>query len=422
MKKNKARTLLVLGAQWGDEGKGKIVDFLSSYFDYSVRFQGGPNAGHTVVFDRKKIVLHTIPSGILRENCCAVISNGVLVDPDILEKELEDLRRHGFDFRGRLFISHLCHIILPFHKIIDELIDRRNKIGTTKMGVGPAVEFKVLRYGIRIKDLTGSMLKEKIDSVVEMASYIIRSLDDNKYSEQINSSGYKSEIYDKLMRFAEMVHPFICDTRKLLKTAILEGKKVILEGAQGILLDLDFGTYPYVTSTNTSPGGAIAGTGLSPCDIDVILGVSKAYATRVGGGPFPSELNEEEARILRDLGGEYGSTTGRPRRVGWLDIPLLRFAKDIGGFDFMALTKIDTLKKLGKAKYVKSYITPDGTDIYDIDTSLELGKVNPVFEEVSPDQIKTILERELNVKIVISSYGPERDSIHTDEEFLALFY
>ncbi len=246
----KIQVLLVLGAQWGDEGKGKIVDFLSKYFDYAVRFQGGPNAGHTVVFDGKKIVLHTIPSGILRENCCAVMSNGVLIDIDVLEKEFKSLKDLGVDFKGRLFISNLCHIILPLHKKLDALLDTRQKIGTTKMGIGPAVEFKVARHGIRIKDLFSQEIKSLLKENIEYAQKLIKSFNYTDYENDINFE----ELYSKLMKFAEKIHDFVTDTQKLLRKKIEEGKKILLEGAQGILLDIDFGTYPFVTSTNTSPG------------------------------------------------------------------------------------------------------------------------------------------------------------------------
>jgi adenylosuccinate synthase len=420
MKKNeKIQTLLVIGAQWGDEGKGKIVDYLSKYFDYSVRFQGGPNAGHTVVVGEKKIVLHTIPSGIFRENCCAVISNGVIIDPDILEKEIQELRRNNVELEKRLFISNLCHLILPFHKKIDELSDRNRKIGTTKMGVGPAVEFKVARRGIRIKDIFSQNIKALIKDVVDYSLKIIHLYEKNftdSYTEKIPST---EEIYEKLMRFGEKIESFVTDTQKLLRTEIDRGKKVILEGAQGIMLDIDFGTYPFVTSTNSSPGGAISGTGLSPKDIDAILGVVKSYSTRVGMGPFPSEIKDEEkSEMIRKLGGEYGSTTGRPRRIGWLDIPLLKYSKKIGCFDFIALTKSDILKTIKESFYVKKYITSNG-EIDEFDSSLNPEDIKEVaLEKVEPDKIKNLLENELNIKVVISSYGPERNQIDISEEIL----
>ncbi len=413
----KIQVLLVLGAQWGDEGKGKIVDFLSKYFDYAVRFQGGPNAGHTVVFDDKKIVLHTIPSGILRENCCAVMSNGVLVDIDVLEKEFKSLKDLGVDFKGRLFISNLCHIILPIHKKLDALLDTNKKIGTTKMGIGPAVEFKVARHGIRIKDIFSQEIKSLLKENIEYAQKLIKSFNYTDYDSDINLE----EIYSKLMKFAEKIHDFVTDTQKLLRKKIEEGKKILLEGAQGILLDIDFGTYPFVTSTNTSPGGSICGTGINPKSIDAILGVVKAYTTRVGGGPFPSEIKDEnEAQTLRELGGEYGSTTGRPRRVGWLDIPLLKYSKNIAYFDFLALTKTDVLEKLGKSFYIEKYLHKD-IKIDEPDTTIDISQVVPILCEVKrASEIKNIIENELGLKVVINSFGPDRSKIEIDENFLSL--
>ncbi len=409
----KAQVLLILGSQWGDEGKGKVVDCLSAYFDIAVRFQGGPNAGHTVVFDGKKIVLHTIPTGILRENCSAVISNGVFVDPDVLKKELETLKTCGIDYKGRLFISYLSHIILPFHKILDEIIDKKGEIGTTKMGVGPAVDFKVLRKGIRIKDIFSSDLKIKIKERLEYVKSAIGKDSDINLDEE--------QIYDKLARFGDFVKDYLVDTQLLLKKAISDGKKILLEGAQGILLDLDFGTYPFVTSTNTTPGGAICGTGLSPRDIDVILGVTKAYATRVGGGPFPSEIKDQSiSSKLRELGGEYGATTGRPRRVGWIDLPLLKYSKNIGAIDFIALTKVDVLEKFGKSFYVQKY-TIDGKELMEFDSSCDLYKVNPILKEIQPIKIKDLIQEELQTEVVILSYGSDRSDVKIDEKFLSLF-
>ena len=420
------KTLLVLGAQWGDEGKGKVVDYLSQFFDVVVRFQGGPNAGHTVVFEGKKIVLHTIPSGILRKNCIALISNGVFVDPEVLKREFETLRANSVDFDGRFFISPLCHIILPFHRELDGLFDslrKRGAIGTTKMGVGPAVEFKVGRRGIRIKDIFSDELRSKIEESVEFARFIF------------SSTGHKSKefffpstdhIYSELMKFGEIIEKYVSDTQIILMSALSQNKKVLLEGAQGILLDIDFGTYPYVTSTNTSPGGALVGTGMSPKEISYILGVVKSYSTRVGEGPFPSEIkNKEDSELLRNIGGEFGSTTGRPRRVGWLDIPLLKYAKRLGGFDSIALMKIDTLVKLGKSFVVEKYVSENNEEIDDINSmNIDIvlsGKAKPIIREIPPGRIKDFIEDKLNIRVVIESYGPAREEIRVDENFISLF-
>ena len=426
----KPRTLLVLGAQWGDEGKGKVVDYLSQFFDVVVRFQGGPNAGHTVVFEGKKIVLHTIPSGILRENCIALISNGVFVDPEVLKKEFETLRRNSVDFEGRFFISPLCHIILPFHRELDGFFDSMRKggaIGTTKMGVGPAVEFKVGRRGIRIKDIFSGELRSKIEESFEHAKYLLSSAGSKDEYNNIFSPTVIESIYSKLMRFGEIIEKYVSDTQLILKSALSQNKKILFEGAQGILLDIDFGTYPYVTSTNTSPGGALSGTGLSPKDITHILGVVKAYSTRVGEGPFPSEIrNEEEAELLRDVGGEFGATTGRPRRVGWLDIPLLKYAKRLGGFDFISLMKTDTLMKLGKSFVVEKYMGENNEEIDDINfmniDNVLSGKAKPVLREIPPERIKDFIEDKLNIRVVIRSYGPAREEIEVDENFISFFF
>ncbi|MCX7734639.1 MAG: adenylosuccinate synthase [bacterium] len=410
----KKKVVLVLGAQWGDEGKGKIVDVLSRFFDYSVRFQGGPNAGHTVVFDGRKVVLHTIPSGILQPNCSAVISNGVLVDPDVFRRELETLEKSGVDFRGRIFISPLCHIILDFHKLLDSIIDKRSNIGTTKMGIGPSVEFKVMRKGIRIKDIFSNSLRDKLKDVLDYAKTLCKALDDISDFEHYFDI---NRVEKKLNEFGEVIHDFVCETDILLKRSINEGKRILLEGAQGILLDIDFGSYPFVTSTNTTPGGALTGTGLGPKDIDLILGVSKVYTTRVGGGFFPSEINDPElSQKLREIGQEYGATTGRPRRVGWLDFPMLRYAIRVGSIDLLALTKIDTLEKFGRSLYVEEYLI-DGKKFTEFSPLIDVQNIKTVLKEFRTSDIKNIVEDLTGVKTVIRSYGPERENIKFDEEF-----
>lgn len=413
----KGKVLLVLGAQWGDEGKGKIVDALSCFFDYAVRFQGGPNAGHTVVFDGKKVVLHTIPSGILRQNCSAVISNGVLIDPDVFLKELEDIKSVGIDFQGRISISPLCHLILDFHKLLDSIIDKRSNIGTTKMGVGPSVEFKVMRKGIRIKDIFSPKFRDKLKDSIDFAKSIASS-----FESDIDENYFDlDKVERKLTEFAKKIENLLCETDKLLKKEIYSGKNAILEGAQGILLDIDFGTYPFVTSTNTTPGGALIGTGLGPKDIDFVLGVSKSYTTRVGSGIFPSEIKDPElSQKLREIGNEYGATTGRPRRVGWLDIPLLKYSTRIGSVNFLAITKIDTLRKLGKSLLVEKYKLDD-VFVDEFSYMLDPEKIEPVFREINISDIEKVVKDLLGIDIVIKSYGPERENIYIDESFLSLF-
>lgn len=418
-RRRKGKVLLVLGVQWGDEGKGKIVDALSCFFEYVVRFQGGPNAGHTVVVNGKKFVLHTIPSGILRENCSAVISNGVLIDPDVFQKELSELERSGIDFRKRIFISPLCHIILDFHKLLDGLIDKKANIGTTRMGIGPSVEFKVIRKGIRIKDIFSKELRYKLEDALEYAKIVCKTIDEKS----VDDSYFELDrVKEKLIRFGQLIEDSVCETDVLLKNAIYQGKNVLLEGAQGILLDVDFGSYPFVTSTNTTPGGALIGTGLGPKDIDFILGVSKAYTTRVGSGFFPSEIKEPElSQRLRELGGEYGSTTGRPRRVGWLDIPLLKYATRIGAVDFLAITKIDILELLGKYMLVEKYKVAN-KEYHEFYPTIDTENIQTVLREFKIHEIKNIVEDLTGVKNVIISYGPERESIKFEEEFLECIF
>lgn len=413
--KKKGKVLLVLGAQWGDEGKGKIVDALSKFFDYSVRFQGGPNAGHTVIFNGKKVIFHTIPSGILQENCSAVVSNGVLIDVDVFRNEIESIKRLGLKFDGRLFISPLCHLILEFHKALDSAIDKRSNIGTTKMGIGPSVEFKVLRKGIRIKDIFSKSLRDKLKDILDYAKCIYSSLGESLSDDQ-NYFDYL-RVEEKLLRFGEFIENFLAETDLLLKREIYNGKNVLLEGAQGILLDLDFGSYPFVTSTNTTPGGALVGTGLGPKDIDMVLGVSKSYTTRVGSGYFPSEIKDAKlSQMLREIGHEYGATTGRPRRVGWLDIPILKYSIRIGSIDCVAITKIDTLEKFGKAFLVEKYKVND--KIYEeFSPTIDVENIQTVLREFKISDIKKIFEDMTGVKNVIRSYGPDRENIEFDESF-----
>lgn len=409
----KIETLVVLGAQWGDEGKGKIVDFLSRYFDFVVRFQGGPNAGHTVRFKNRKIAFHTIPSGIL--NCKAVIGNGVLIDPDVLMKEIKELEELGVSMRERLMISEFAHIIMPYHRRRDGALEnvRSVKIGTTKMGVGPAVEDKVARRGIRLCDIMLPGFKTKLRQILEEQEAIFRDKQDTE------------KLYSSLMSFAEKIEGLVINVQKLLRDARDNGKKILLEGAQGVMLDVEFGTYPYVTSTYTTQGAAILGTGLYAKDIDCVLGISKAYTTRVGKGPFPTELEGEEGKILRELGEEYGATTGRPRRTGWLDLVALKYAKIIGGFDCLAITKVDVITRLGKIKVCRKYLL-NGEEISNFPL-LRLSECKPVLEELRcwrgddrelAEFIK-LVEDTVGTKIVIISTGPGRDNVRfIGEEFL----
>ena len=413
---NKIKVLIILGAQWGDEGKGKIVDSLSEYFDISVRFQGGPNAGHTVrISDDKKIVLHTIPSGVLRERCQAVIANGVIIDPDVLLKEIEDIEKIGVRCEGKLFISHLAHLIMPYHRDRDaQLEQKRNlRIGTTKMGVGPAIEDKVARRGIRICDIASEDFRERLKNILDEQKILYSNCD------------YKLEqIYKDLKIFAEKIEKYITDTAEFLREAKKAGRTIILEGAQGVMLDNDFGTYPYVTSSNTSQGSALSGTGLYAKDIDAVLGVTKCYATRVGEGPFPTEIKTELSEVIRNIGGEFGATTGRPRRVGWLDISALKYSSDVSGIDFFSLTKIDVIKKLkSKIKTIKvgrGYIM-DGKFIKHFPNT-KIERCEPIYEEIEINEDLTeslckIIEEETGRKVVVISEHPGRENTYFRENF-----
>ncbi len=314
--------VIVLGAQWGDEGKGKVVDLFSDRFDIVARYQGGHNAGHTVYIGEQKYVLKLIPSGILRPNIQAVIGNGVVVDPLALLEEMQTLERLGVQVRGNLFVSDRAHLIFPFHRLVEKMSEARENripIGTTSRGIGPCYEDKIGRRGIRIADLLDrDGFRLLYDTLAEDKRILAGTF-------RIDDPIDYTQIRDQYDEFAERIRPMVCDTAKLLNTAIAAGKRVLFEGAQGTMLDIDHGTYPFVTSSSAAAGGACTGTGVPPTKIDGIVGVSKAYITRVGSGPFPSESLDESAERIRKAGNEYGAVTGRPRRCGWFDGPLLRY-------------------------------------------------------------------------------------------------
>lgn len=343
---------VVIGAQWGDEGKGKIVDLLSSQVDIVARYQGGANAGHTVVIEGEKYILHLIPSGILHENTICVIGNGVVVDPRALLQEIEFLESKGIRVQGRLLISHRAHLIMPYHKLLDQIKENRdadNKIGTTGRGIGPAYVDKYNRMGIRIVDLLDrETLKIKLRRNIEEKNQLLQKI----YHEQTLNV---EQIINEYLEFDKKIDPYIKDVSTFLNEAIKQGKKILLEGAQGTLLDIDFGTYPYVTSSSPVSGGACIGVGIGPTKIDRVLGVIKAYTTRVGMGPFPTEIQDEEGVKLRELGAEYGATTGRPRRCGWFDAVIARYAVQVNGIDSFALTKLDVLDTLDEIKICTAY-------------------------------------------------------------------
>ncbi|MCB1140597.1 MAG: adenylosuccinate synthase [Leptospiraceae bacterium] len=332
---------LVVGAQWGDEGKAKVIDYLSKDTDLIVRYQGGANAGHTVVVDGKKYVFHLIPSGIIYPNTICVIGNGVVLDPDFFLDECDALQKDGFDVIGKTFISSGSHIILPFHKTIDSLIESQlsegQKIGTTKRGIGICYADKMMRTGLRAGDLLDKeVLKSKLKHIIDRKNQTLTKLYD---TDPVSFD----EIYDSLIRFADRVGKIIINTPYYLNNELKKGKHVLLEGAQGTGLDVDFGTYPFVTSSNSTTGGAISGSGISFHYLKNVYGISKAYATRVGEGPFPTEIFGEEAEKMRTLGHEFGATTGRARRCGWFDVEMIKHAIRVNGMTSLVLTKIDIL-------------------------------------------------------------------------------
>lgn len=368
--------LVLVGAQWGDEGKGKITDFLAQQADLVVRYQGGSNAGHTVEVVDEKFMLHLIPSGILYPKTLCVIGNGVVIDLGKLLEELDGLAKRGVN-TDQLRISLRAPVVLPYHKKIDELEDRNKKIGTTKRGIGPAYADKINRVGFRLGDFIkgGESFKEAFKAQVAYKNRIIKEI----YGEQ----GFDAqELYDQVMGQIEALRKYAADTSLLVYTAIKEGKKVLFEGAQGTLLDIDHGTYPYVTSSNPTAGGACIGAGVGPTFIDQVLGVVKAYTTRVGEGPFPTELTCEIGQALREKGAEYGTTTGRPRRCGWLDAVILRYAVRVNGLTSMAITKLDVLDQFDTIKICTAY-RHKGELLYDFPENLSvLEDCEPVYIEM----------------------------------------
>ena len=346
------QSVVVLGAQWGDEGKGKIVDLLTENIGAVVRFQGGHNAGHTLVIGGKKTVLHLIPSGILRKDTLCLIGNGVVLSPAALKKEIAELEATGVDVRSRLKISPATPLIMPYHIALDQAREKAaggKAIGTTGRGIGPAYEDKVARRGIRVADLKyPTELAEKLRSALDYHNFVL-----TKYL-GVDAVDFQ-QTYDEALAFGEYVEPMKTDIAGLLHELRKQGKRVMFEGAQGSLLDIDHGTYPYVTSSNTTIGGALAGTGVGADAIDYVLGIAKAYATRVGGGPFPTELNDETGELIRQKGAEFGATTGRPRRCGWIDIVALKRAVAINGINGLCITKLDILDGMSSLKMCIAY-------------------------------------------------------------------
>ncbi|MDG5767911.1 adenylosuccinate synthase [Balneolales bacterium ANBcel1] len=413
---------VIIGAQWGDEGKGKIVDLLSDQADYVARYQGGANAGHTLNFDGKTHILHLIPSGIFHNNTTCIIGNGVVIDPITLLEEIALVRESGVDIDGRLLVSETAHVILPYHKSLDKVGEHAlggQKIGTTGRGIGPAYVHKLARVGIRIMDLYDpESLRKKMETNLS----------------EINTklSAFKSEpleleeMYQDMISAAEQLEPFVCNTMQRLHKALDAGREILLEGAQGALLDIDHGTYPYVTSSSPTAGGACIGTGIPPTAIDNIMGITKAYCTRVGNGPFPTELLDESGDALREAGREFGSTTGRPRRCGWLDLVALKYAAQINGINELVVTKLDVLDGLETIKACTSYKI-DGKETTEFPLKLkDIDRVEPVYSEYPgwsgstrdaksydelPKEARDYLEavsEYLGIEISIVSTGPGR--------------
>lgn len=414
---------VVVGAQWGDEGKGKIVDHLSKDADYVVRYQGGANAGHTLKFDDKKVVLHLIPSGIFNGDAKCIIGNGVVIDPHALLEEIENVKSMEINLEGRLFISNAAHIILPYHQILDQIKEKHrgdDAIGTTGRGIGPAYVSKVSRVGIRTSDLFHpATLREKVESNLADINEALKYI-------------YKEEpldpkpILENALDAAEKLCPYIHNTSAILHRAIENGEDILLEGAQGSLLDIDHGTYPFVTSSSPTSGGACTGSGIPPTAIKKVMGISKAYCTRVGNGPFPTELNNEFGELLREKGQEFGATTGRPRRCGWIDLVALKYAVRVNGINELALTKMDVLNGFDEIKLCTEYeINGERTDIFSLDLS-EIEAVKPIYKsmpgwkedinrfhsvEKLPEKAKDYLrfvQDYLGVELMILSTGPGR--------------
>jgi len=424
---------IVLGSQWGDEGKGKIVDLLAENCQYVARYQGGANAGHTIRLpDNREFVLHLIPSGIFHSGVKCIIGNGVVIDPVALREEIKMVEEAGVEVKGRLFISYNAHLIMPYHKQIDRASEARlsksgdgKAVGTTGRGIGPAYEDKFARKGIRIVDLLDrKLLGEKLRQNISEKNELLLKFYDSEDICDVEQIIKDYEVFDKEM------DPYITDTSLMLNNAISEGKDVLLEGAQAALLDIDFGTYPYVTSSSPTAGGACTGLGIPPTSIDRVIGVVKAYSTRVGNGPFPTELLDSTGEQLRMSGREYGATTGRPRRCGWLDAVAVRYAVMINGIESIALTKLDVLSNLPEIKICTKYErTTDGKLLENFTTNLQtLASIRPIYESFDgwkkedlagitkrkdlPKKVEKYLaaiEKELGVRLGIISLGAGRN-------------
>ncbi|MEW6070155.1 MAG: adenylosuccinate synthase [Candidatus Thermoplasmatota archaeon] len=370
--------IAIIGAQWGDEGKGKVTDYYAEHADFIVRFQGGTNAGHTVIVGTEKFKFHLLPSGILREDKISIIGDGVVVDPEVLLEEIKRLKARGFKV-DNLRISDKSNVIMPYHKITDELEEvskGKRSLGTTKRGIGPCYADKIARLGVRMSDLLdGKLLADKLDYIIELKQKMISALGGEQRLSKVS-------ILKEYLEYGRKLKQYITDTSQIIAEALGKNKNILLEGAQGTLLDIDHGTYPYTTSSNTVAGNACTGSGIPPTKITKIIGVVKAYTTRVGAGPFPTELKDEIGDRIRDRGAEYGTTTGRPRRCGWLDLVALKYACRINGFTSLAITKIDVLSGLPRLKVCASYKYKDQILDSFPSSATVLEQCLPVYEEL----------------------------------------
>ena len=411
---------VLLGLQWGDEGKGKIVDVLAPKYDVVARFQGGPNAGHTLEFDGIKHVLHQIPSGIFREKTKNIIGNGVVLDPIIFKKEIEGLRKFNLNVKENLFISKKATLIIPTHRLLDQAYEKAkgdNKIGSTLKGIGPSYQDKIGRQGLRVGDILSENFKDKFKKLIDIHFEIL-----NKYQIEFNWNELEVQFNDAInfLRQFQLV-----DSEYLINKEISSGSTILAEGAQGSLLDIDFGSYPFVTSSNTVTAGACTGLGVAPCHIGEVYGIFKAYSTRVGSGPFPTELLDEEGEKLRKEGNEFGSTTGRPRRCGWIDIPSLKYSIMINGVTLLLMMKADVLSIFSTIKVCTQYQLKDGSLTEMLPYELTHDKIVPVYKEMKGwnvnlkgideknlpaelQQYVTFLEQQLGVPVTIISTGPDR--------------
>jgi adenylosuccinate synthase len=426
------KSAVILGAQWGDEGKGKIVDVLSERFSVVARYAGGHNAGHTVIIKGRKFILQLIPCGVLRPECKGVIGNGVVLDPMAFLNEVKKLKDAGLPVDGQLYVSNRAQVILPYHRMIElaaENAPGRTKIGTTSRGIGPAYEDKMHRSGLRVVDLLNpALLRTHIENACHEKNTIAHALFGTEPLDP-------KTMYEEYARAAEQVAPFVTDTAVLLNQELDKGGNVMFEGAQGALLDIDHGTYPFVTSSSATAGGAVTGTGVGPTRIDTVIGVTKAYVTRVGEGPFPTEIHDDTADLLRARGQEYGAVTGRPRRCGWLDLPLLRYSNMINSTEWLVVTKMDVMDECDEIPVCTGYkINGKVTDVIPADMR-GFDEIQPIYTKLKGWKSSTegitewdklpklaqeylkFLEKESNAKIGMVSTGPDREQTMTLPEF-----